>query len=261
MTGKFANALTPLILTFFFAVQGFAQAAPPAQTPSTPAEQTPAAQTPTPQTPASDQETAEEESSSRRKRAHDYKNWNFNVGAGAHVDSGTTKSLVRGGGFVATIGVARNANKYFGLRGDFFYADMPLRDSTLQLAQATGATSYALDFTLDPIINIPVTKQYSGYVLFGPGFFHRSGSLNSDTTVPGSPCNAFWQWWGSCANASVPLSGNFNSNQNEFGYNFGAGVTRKVPSGVEIYAEYRFTHGSRNGTTTDIRPITIGVRW
>ena len=31
-----------------------------------------------------------------------------------------------------------------------------------------------------------------------------------------------------------------------------------MPSGVEIYAEYRLTHGSANGTTTDMRPITIG---
>jgi len=33
------------------------------------------------------------------------------------------------------------------------------------------------------------------------------------------------------------LSGGFvNSSVNQFGYNFGAGVTRKMPSGVEIYA-------------------------
>ena len=52
-----------------------------------------------------------------------------------------------------------------------------------------------------------------------------------------------------------------NSSQNSFGYNMGAGITRKMPSGVEIYAEYRFTHGSTNGITTDVRPITVGVRW
>jgi hypothetical protein len=273
MTGKFATALTLLVLTIILGVQALAQAAPPAQTPATPAaddqtpaapvpaSQAPAAQTPAAKAPASDQEPADEESTSRRKKVHDYKNWNFNVGAGAHIDSSNTKTFVRGGGVVGTFGVARNANKYLGLRADFFYADMPLRDSTLQLAQSTGATSYALDFTLDPVINVQITKLYGAYVLFGPGFFHRSGSLDSNTTLPGSACNPFFQWWGSCANGSVPLSGNFNSNQNEFGYNFGAGVTRKVPSGVEIYAEFRLMHGSHNGITTDIRPITIGVRW
>lgn len=260
--GKFAtrSALT-LVLTICFGAQGFSQEAPPVQTPA-PAEQTPAAQTLSPQAPASDQQPADEESTSRRKRPHDFKNWTFDAGVGANLDSGKTKTFVRGGGGVGTVGVARNVNRYLGLRADFIFANLPLRDSTLRLAQATGATSYSLNATLDPIINIPVTKLYTGYVLFGPGFYHRTGSLKSSTAVPGSACNAFWSWWGSCANVSIPLNGSFaNSTQNEFGYNFGAGVTRKVPSGVEVYLEFRLMHGSHNGITTDIRPITVGVRW
>jgi opacity protein-like surface antigen len=158
--------------------------------------------------------------------------------------------------------VARNANKYLGLRGDFIFADLPLRQSSLSLAQAGSGTSYLFAFTVDPVINIPVTKVWGGYVLFGPGFYHRSGTLNSDAAVPGSSCNAFFEWWGACPNVSLPLRGSFvHSSQNQFGYNLGAGVTRKVPSGVEIYAEFRLMHGSANGTTTDVRPITIGVRW
>jgi opacity protein-like surface antigen len=170
---------------------------------------------------------------------------------------------VRGGGVEATVGVARNANKYFGLRGDFMYADLPLRQSSLTLAQAGSATTYLLAFTVGPVINFPVTSLFSGYVLFGPGYFRRSGSLNSDTTVPGSPCTAFWTWWGgTCNNFSLPLNGSFvNSTQNEFGFDVGAGVARKMPSGVEVYAEFRLMHGTANGTTTDARPITVGVRW
>ena len=266
MIGKFATAiaLTLLVLTILLGAQGFAQTTPAEQTPAaTPPTPAPAAQQAAAQQPASGQEPADEESTSRRKaKPHDYKNWTFNVGAGANLDSGATKTWVRGGGVVGTVGVARNANKYLGLRADFFYANLPLRDSTQRLAQATGATSYALDFTLDPIINVSVTKLWGGYVLVGPGFYHRSGSLQGSTAVPGSACNAFWTWWGACSNVSIPLSGSFvNSSVNQFGYNFGGGVTRKMPSGVEVYAEYRFTHGSHNGITTDVRPITIGVRW
>jgi len=267
MMGKFAtaSALTLLILTILLGAAGFAQTTPAAQEPAatTPAAPAPAVQQPSPQKPDSSQEPAEEESTSRRKaKPHEYKNWTFNAGAGANLDSGTTKTWVRGGGFVGAAGVARNANKYLGLRADFIYANLPLRDSTQELAQATGATSYALAVTLDPIINIPVTKLYGGYVLLGPAFYHRAGSLNSSTAVPGSACNGFWTWWGACANVSIPLSGSFvNSSQNQFGYDFGGGVTRKFPSGVEIYAEYRFMHGTHNGITTDFRPITIGFRW
>jgi opacity protein-like surface antigen len=272
MIAKFASvtatvsALTLLALTVLLGAQGFAQGTPAAQSPATtPPATAPAAQQPAAQQPDTSQEPADIDSISRRKaKPRDYKNWTFNVGAGANLDSGATKTFVRGGGGVGTVGVARNANKYLGLRADFIFTNLPLRDSTLELAQATSATSYALDFTLDPIINIPVTKLYSGYVLFGPGFYRRAGSLNGDTALPGSGCNAFWTWWGACANSNVfiPLSGSFvNSSQNQFGYNIGAGVARKMPSGVEVYLEYRLTHGSSNGATTDTRPITIGVRW
>jgi opacity protein-like surface antigen len=263
MTGKFASVTVLLVLFMGFGAGGLAQTAPAEQTPAPAGTsgQIPAAQAPA-QPPATGQEPVDEESTSRRKRVHDYKTWNYNVGVGANLDSGTTKTFVRGGGLVGTAGVARNVNKYLGLRADLIVANLPLRASTLELAQASGARSYAVDVTLDPIINIPVTSRYGGYVLFGPGFFHRSGSLDSDTTVPGSPCNPFFVWWGTCFNSSLPLSGKFvDSSQNQFGYNFGGGVTRKMPSGVEIYAEYRFTHGSHNGITTDVRPITIGVRW
>jgi hypothetical protein len=265
MIGKFAtaSALALMVLMILWGTQAFAQTAPAADTPAAqqPSGQ-PSTQAPAAQQPDTSQEPAEEESTRRREKPKDYKNWTFNVGAGANVDSGTTKSFVRGGGFVGTAGVARNANKFLGLRADFIYADLPLRDSTQQLAQANGATSYALDFTLDPIINIPATKLYGGYVLFGPGYYHRSGSLDGSTAVPGSACNPFWTWWGACQSSSIALNGSFvNSNVNQFGYNFGAGVTRKMPSGVEIYADYRFTHGSHNGITTDVRPITIGLRW
>src|ERR1022692_5273346 len=91
MMGKFAtaSALTLLALTVLLGAQGFAQATPAGQTPAAPSTvPVPAAQQPTAQQPASGQEPADEESTSRRRkeRPHDYKNWTFNVGAGANVD-------------------------------------------------------------------------------------------------------------------------------------------------------------------------------
>jgi opacity protein-like surface antigen len=289
MIGKFAtaSALMLLVLTTVLGAQAFGQTTPPEHQPAAPAPaaQEPAAQNPAPPpstapapaapaptapvttTPATAQQPAngqeEEESTSlRRVKPKDYKNWTYNVGAGANLNSGTTKNYVRGGGFEGTAGVARNANKYLGLRADFFYADLPLRDSTQQLASSTGATSYVLAGSIDPIINLQVTKTFSVYALLGPAFYHRAGSLQGNTTVPGSPCNAFWTWWGVCSNVSVPLNGSFvNSSQNQFGYNVGAGVGRKMPSGAEIYLEFRLMHGSGNNTTTDFRPISLGFRW
>ncbi|MGA6980594.1 MAG: hypothetical protein WBZ11_03475 [Candidatus Sulfotelmatobacter sp.] len=271
MIRKFANAsaLTLLSFAILLGAQAFSQTTPAAEPPAAsqqPADQQPASQQPAAQQPAaspSDQEPAEEESTPRRKpKPTDYKNWTFNAGLGASLESGASKTFVRQGGYQGSFGVARNANKYLGLRADFFAADLPLRQSSLSLGQAGSASSYLLGLTLGPVINIPVTKDWGGYLVFGPGFYHRGGSLNDDAAIPGSSCNAFFQWWDGCTNISIPLNGNFvNSDQNEVGYNFGGGITRKTPSGVEIYGEFRIMHGRANNTTTDVRPITIGVRW
>jgi opacity protein-like surface antigen len=269
MIGKFAASSTlklaafNLLVTFILFAHSAAQSQASQNSPQ-PQTGNPASapQTSAGQQPATGQQPAEEEeSTSRRKRAQ-YQKWQFNVSAGVNTTGGTTKDFVRGGAFTTMAGAARNANRYLGLRLDFMYANLPLRATALELAQATGATNYALSATLDPIINIPASKDWGLYILFGPAFTHRHGSLDNDTTPPGSPCTAFWRWYSGCLNASVPLNGNFvNPTQNDWGYNFGAGISRKVPSGVEIYAEYRFMHGSNHGVTTDFRPITIGFRW
>jgi hypothetical protein len=271
MIRKFAvvrrsNAV-PLLVCFLMILAGTtivrAQQTPaqpnPAQQPSAPQ---PAAQQPdNPQ--SSTQEATVEESTSRRKtKPKDFRNWSFNVGGGASLTNGTTTTFARGGGGVAAAGVARNYSKYFSFRLDFQWDNLPFRNSALQLAQAPSATNHVYSLNLDPLVNIPVTKVWGGYILAGPGFYHRSGKLDSSTALPGAGCNAFFTWWGRCFSGSLPLNGNFLSeSQNEFGFNFGAGITRKITPRIEIYGEFRDLHGSHSGITTDLRPVTIGVRW
>jgi hypothetical protein len=239
-----------------------AQQTPAQQAPAQPPAQQPSTQAP-PDNPQSGQEaTPGEIGVARKPKVKQYKDWVFNVGGGAGLPDGTTRTFVRGGGGIAAAGVARNYSPYFGFRLDFQYDNLPLRDSALKLAQAPGATSQVYSVTLDPIINLPVSNEWAGYILFGPSFYHRSGKLDSSTAIPGSACNSFFQWWGPCFDASLPLNGNFlHSAQNEFGENFGFGVARKITPKVELYGEFRILHGSRNRSSTDLRPITIGVRW
>jgi len=233
---------------------------PPAQQP--PAQQPPAQPKSSTQQSSTQEASTEDTGPTRKLKVKDYKNWTFNAGGGASLTNGTTRTFVRGGGGVAAAGVARNYSKYFGFRLDFQFDNLPLRNSALELAQAPGATSHVYSLMLDPIINLPVTKAWGGYLLAGPSYFHRSGKLDSSTAIPGSACNAFFTWWGTCFNSSLPLNGKFlNASQNQFGENFGGGVTRKIRSNIEIYAEFRYLHGKRSGITTDLRPITVGVRW
>jgi hypothetical protein len=235
-----------------------AQQTPPAQPP--PAQQ-PSSQTPDQSSSGSQEATPEDIGSRRKVKVKDYKNWTFNVGGGGSLTNGNTTKFARSGA-VAAAGVARNYSKYLGLRVDFQWDNLPLRNSALALAQAPGATSQVYSFTFDPIINIPVNQTWGGYAVIGPGYYHRSGKLDSSTVVPGSPCNAFWNWWGTCFNGSVPINRQFlAASENEFGLNFGGGITRQITPRLQLYGEFRYLHGSGSGRTTDLRPITIGVRW
>lgn len=212
--------------------------------------------------PPSQEPTLEESTSMRRLKPREYKKWNFNAAVGANNTTGTTRTFARGGGLTGDVGVARNFSKYFGLRADFQFDNLPLRNSALELAQAPSATSYVYSVMGGPIINIPVTKDWGGYIVFGPGYFHRGGKLDSSTAIPGAGCNSFFIWWGACLSNSLPTNGKFlSSSQDQYGYDFGGGVTRKLRPHLEIYAEYRLVHGKQGKITTDFRPITLGLRW
>jgi hypothetical protein len=227
----------------------------------------PPAQQPTQQQPdnqqAGSQEASPEESTPTRKpKPRRYEKWVFNAGGGASLTNGTTQTYVRGGGGIAAAGAARNLSPYFGFRMDFQFDNLPLRASALQLAEAPSGNSHVYSLALDPIINAPLTNVWSAYIVFGPSFYHRTGMLDSTTAIRGSACNGFWNWWGRCFAGRLSFNGNIlSASQNEFGENFGAGVARKVHKKVEIYGEFRYFHGSHGGITTDLRPITVGVRW
>src|SRR5438270_3861203 len=187
--GHFIFLITVLTGTAALCAQ---QPQPAEPAPAAPAQQqTPAAQQPSDSN--KDQEASVEESTSvRKKKPKEYKNWSYNVGGGASLTNGATANFVRGGGGIAAVGVARNYSQYFGFRLDFQFDNLPLRSSALLAAQAPGATEHVYTLTLDPIINLPVSKTWGGYILGGAGYFHRSGKLDSSSAIPGSACNSFF---------------------------------------------------------------------
>lgn len=93
----------------------------PAQPPATQAPSTqPPANLPSAGQQSGTQEATPEEINALHKvKVKGYKNWVFNVGAGANATNGNTKNFVRSGGGALAAGVARNYSQYFGFRLDF----------------------------------------------------------------------------------------------------------------------------------------------
>lgn len=249
---SFAGAILAIILAGTIPVR--AQQQNPAEPPSTQPAQ--AQQQPEQ---SSSQETQEEEASSqRRAKPREYKSWTFNVGGGGSLMNAATETFVRNGGGVAAAGVARNYSKYFGLQAQFQWNNLPLRTSALESAQAPGGNAHLYSVMVDPIINIPVTKVWSGFVLIGGSYYHRGGTLDSSSVVRGTGCSPFYHWWGTCRNGSIPIAGNFlSTSQNDFGFNAGVGIARKIHGNMELYGEFRYLRSS----ATSLRPITIGLRF
>src|SRR5581483_7634919 len=179
----FRYVLRSIVLTALAGVATvYAQDAPAPQQPSPPAAQTQSQ--PDQQSSSSQEATPEESTPLHKNKPKPYDKWTFNAGGGASLTNGNTQNFVRGGGGVGAFGVTRNGGRYIGLRLDFQFDNLPLRSSALQLAQAPGATDHAYTLMLDPIINIPVTKVWGGYVLGGGTFLHRSGKLDSSGAIP-----------------------------------------------------------------------------
>src|ERR1022692_2956528 len=77
----------------------------------TPAQPPPPAPQPHAQQPGNQQSSSQEASPeeigpTRKPKVKEYKNWTFNVGGGASLTNGATRTFVRGGGGIAAAGVA-----------------------------------------------------------------------------------------------------------------------------------------------------------
>ena len=115
MIRKFATAcvLPSLVLV---AMLTAAAAVHAQQTPAPPPEQPTQSEQTQSQTSSSQEAAPEQIDRPVKKKVKGYEKWTFNVGGGASLTNGTTKTFVRGGGGVAAVG---------GLVGD--RQDPPLR--------------------------------------------------------------------------------------------------------------------------------------
>ncbi len=198
----------------------------PAQQPATkqpPAQQPPAQEPSAQPQPAKPQSGAQEASPEEINPVHkvkvkDYKNWVFNVGGGASLTNGNTAKFVRGGGCVVDGWRRPQFSKYFGLRVDFQCDNLPLRTRPCKVRKRPAATSQVYSLHLDPIINIPVTKVWGGYILGGGSFFSSFGQTRIFDRHSGIGLQRLLPLVGTCRTGAFPSMGAFfKSSQNEFG--------------------------------------------
>ena len=191
-------------------------------------------------------------------------------------------------GWNGTIGVTFNLNPNLGVQGEYTYARMNGPEKTILVSPSPGGITSSQLIESNQQMHIGgvnlVYKSHGsdsavgGYVLGGLGLYHRQIQLTSPAIGFATFCDPYWYVCYPTAVSVDNILGDRSSN--DFGINFGGGVTfgREAKFYVEMRYHYvwgpTITPTASNlpaGTTTNCSggcssnaayfPITFGVRF
>ena len=148
--------------------------------------------------------------------------------------------------------------KHVGVDTEFMWHDLPINDATKAHLQTPGASARQYSWTFNPIVHTQIGYRFGVYGIGGIGWYHRSG----ETTTPGAGviCDPYWSWWYGCTIGSVNIVTGSRSS-NAFGENIGGGATIRLGGGhVNFYTEIRYHHAGYNRVSTNLLPLTFGIR-
>jgi hypothetical protein len=187
----------------------------------------------------------------------------FEAGAGANSPIGNDTPVITWGGNY-TVGGGVHFSKRFSLLAEYQFIDDKLPGSLISDANAQGGNAHIWSLTLDPAIDLFPKRSNSVYVTGGGGFYRKLTSFTDPEEVE----ECFYYCGIFVENAVV---GHFSSNQG--GANVGLGFTHRLggtygDGNAKLYAEARYLFVNTPGInesdglgTTELIPITLGVRW
>jgi hypothetical protein len=171
------------------------------------------------------------------------------LGAGFNAPIGNDIPYITWGGNF-TIGGGVHVSKRLTMLVEYQLMDDKLPGGLIAEAGTQGGNAHIWSFTLDPVIDLFPGRANSVYVTGGGGFYRKLTSFTDQ---------------GEYSNEVV---GHFSSNQG--GVSCGIGLTHRLrwEENMRIFAEARYLFldtpaiTQTNGLgTTELFPVTIGVRW
>jgi len=187
----------------------------------------------------------------------------FEAGAGANAPIGNDGPYITwGGNFSAGVG------KHFGhgtsLLAEYQFMDNKLPGSLIADVGTQGGNAHIWSLTLAPVIDLMPKRSTAPYVTGGFGFYRKV--TNFTDPVEGEVCYYY-------CGIVVENETVYHFSSNQWGGNLGVGLSHRLggtygDGQAKIFAEARYLFintpavNTTNGTgTTELIPVTFGVRW
>jgi hypothetical protein len=196
--------------------------------------------------------------------AQDEKPFDVNIGGGVMWPLGSYKDSVDTGGHFA-IGGTFWTSPTVGIQAEYNYDRMGGPSKTLLLSPTPVAASNAsgilesnhqMHSGIFDVVYRPKTNggAVGGYALGGIGIYHRIVQITSPSVGYATVCDPYWLVCYPTAVAVDTIIG--DRSQNDFGINFGGGVTFGHEAKFYIEARYHFVWGKDVTTPGTVNPST-----
>ena len=191
----------------------------------------------------------------------------FNLGFGSTFPSSGFKDSFDTG-WNGTAGLTFNINKHLGLQGEYIYSRMngPEKTILVSVTPNAGLTSNQLIESNQQIhagvLNVVYKSQVrdravNGYVLGGGGLYHRMIQLTSPAIGYTTFCDPYWYV---CYPAAVSVDNILGDrSSNDFGMDFGGGVTFGREAKFYIEMRYHYVWGPSITATASTLPASTGT--
>ena len=177
-----------------------------------------------------------------------------------------------GGGFTAPLGNSSNDLTYgwnfrgglgwnfsprLAVLGEYEFDRNKIPAHILQQVGEPGGNVHTWSLTLDPVFYYKTSGKWGGYVTGGGGFYRKLTAFTQPVQAIGTYCDYFY-CYPYYYTSNVVVS-HYSSNQG--GLNIGTGLTFGQLSRAKFFAEARYEWLNTPGRSTQIIPVTFGLRW
>ncbi len=184
----------------------------------------------------------------------------FNIGGGfTEPVKNSENRLDRG--YNINVGAGLNLTPAVGVIGEFGYNNLGVPSGILAALAATEGAARLYSLTVNPIVRFNPNGRSDFYLIGGGGYYRRTVEFTRPTAVIIPGLDPFYGVTIPVALPPTAVAGSFS--QDRLGWNFGGGVTFQLTgdSNLKFYAEARYHYIDTEPISTNMLPVTFGLRW